>query len=63
MDSGVHVVHAYGAVNSCLAISGVCSRQREEMERAVQNLGGAYTDDQINRLAQRHFDNIQVTSV
>ena len=30
------------------------------MEEAVKNLGKKYTDDQINTLAQRHFDNSQV---
>ena len=35
-------------------------RQQEEMQHAVQNLGNTYTDDQINQLAQRHFENSQV---
>ncbi|KAL5018621.1 hypothetical protein ScPMuIL_004343 [Solemya velum] len=34
--------------------------QRKEMETAVQNVGVMYTDDQINQLAQRHFENTQL---
>lgn len=37
------------------------TRQQEEMQHAVQNLGKTYTDDQINQLAQRHFESSQVT--
>ena len=32
------------------------------MEDAVKNLGVTYTDDQVNQLAQRHFENTQVYS-
>lgn len=35
-------------------------RQQEEMQEAVRNAGTGYTDDQINRLAQQHFDNSQM---
>lgn len=35
-------------------------RQQEEMQEAVRNAGTGYTDDQINQLAQRHFDNSQM---
>ncbi|XP_053380713.1 protein C12orf4 homolog [Mercenaria mercenaria] len=35
-------------------------RQQEEMQEAVRNVGTSYTDDQINRLAQRNFDNSQM---
>ena len=38
-------------------------RQAEEMEQAVQNVGKTYTDDQINMLAQRHFENSQVRNL
>ena len=41
-------------------MSKLCIRQAEEMEEAVKNLGGAFTDEQINLLAQRHFENTQV---
>ncbi|XP_064617462.1 protein C12orf4 homolog [Liolophura sinensis] len=37
-------------------------RQSVEMEEAVQSVGSTYTDDQINQLAQRHFDNTQLIS-
>ena len=30
------------------------------MELAVQRLGITYTDEQINQLAQRHFENMEV---
>ena len=30
------------------------------METAVQSLGVSYTDEQVNQLAQRHFENTQV---
>ena len=30
------------------------------MQNAVRNLGTTYTDDQINQLAQLHFENSQV---
>lgn len=30
------------------------------MEEAVKRLGETYTDEQINLLAQRHFENTQV---
>ena len=30
------------------------------MEQAIQNLGITYTDEQINQMAQRHFENTQV---
>lgn len=30
------------------------------MEEAVRNVGNTYTDDEINQLAQRHFENAQV---
>ena len=30
------------------------------MEEAVKNLGVTYSDDQVNQLAQRHFENTQV---
>lgn len=36
------------------------SRQREEMEHAVKNVGTKYSDEQINQLAQRHFENTQL---
>ncbi|KAL3877610.1 hypothetical protein ACJMK2_035304 [Sinanodonta woodiana] len=35
-------------------------RQREEMESAVQKVGIKYTDEEINRMAQQHFDNMQL---
>ncbi|KAI0225809.1 hypothetical protein LSAT2_023442 [Lamellibrachia satsuma] len=35
-------------------------RQRVEMEDAVHNLGVTHTDEQINQLAQRHFDSMQL---
>lgn len=35
-------------------------RQQEEMQEAVKNAGIAYTDEQINQLAQRHLDNSQM---
>ncbi|KAK3090690.1 hypothetical protein FSP39_013761 [Pinctada imbricata] len=35
-------------------------RQREEMEEAVRNVGKTYRDDEINLLAQRHFENSQL---
>ena len=31
------------------------------MEDAVQKLGLSYTDEQVNQLAQRHFENTQVS--
>ena len=37
-------------------------RQSRDMEDAVKNLGVTYTDDQVNQLAQRHFENTQVYS-
>lgn len=30
------------------------------MDEAIENAGITYTDDQINQLAQRHFENTQV---
>lgn len=30
------------------------------MDSAIQKAGISYTDEQINQLAQRHFENIQV---
>ena len=41
-------------------MSSLSCRQRKEMEEAVTNLGITYTDEQINTLAQRHFENNQV---
>ena len=35
-------------------------RQCLEMEGAVHNLGVTHTDEQINQLAQRHFEKMQV---
>lgn len=35
-------------------------RQRIDMEEAVRNVGNTYTDDEINQLAQRHFENAQL---
>ncbi|ELU15738.1 hypothetical protein CAPTEDRAFT_117173 [Capitella teleta] len=35
-------------------------RQESEMEEAVKRLGETYTDEQINLLAQRHFENTQM---
>lgn len=37
-------------------------KQRKEMESALQNAGTLYTDEQINQLAQRHFENTQVVN-
>lgn len=41
-------------------LSHLDERQQEEMQLAVQNLGTTYTDDQINQLAQRHFESSQM---
>ncbi|KAK6170121.1 hypothetical protein SNE40_018593 [Patella caerulea] len=38
------------------------SKQHEEMEEALANVGTKYTDEDINQLAQRHFDNTQLIS-
>lgn len=35
-------------------------RQQEEMQEAVRNVGTSYTDEQINQLAQQHFENSQM---
>ena len=40
----------------------VMYRQSREMEEAVKNLGITYIDDQVNQLAQRHFENTQVNT-
>ena len=37
-----------------------CYRQLGEMENALRHAGGLYSDDDINRLAQRQFDKMQV---
>lgn len=34
--------------------------QQEEMQEAVKNVGTSYTDEQINQLAQRHFEHSQM---
>ncbi|KAH3860533.1 hypothetical protein DPMN_023434 [Dreissena polymorpha] len=34
--------------------------QREDMEKAVKSLGVSYTDEQINQLAQQHFESTQM---
>lgn len=41
-------------------LSHLDERQQEEMQNAVRNLGTTYTDDQINQLAQLHFENSQM---
>lgn len=41
-------------------LSHLEERQRSEMEQAVQSLGVSYTDEQVNQLAQRHFENTQL---
>ena len=43
----------------CLSMY-VCTRQQEEMAQAVQSVGTSYTDDQINVLTQRHFENAEM---
>ncbi|XP_076459255.1 FERRY endosomal RAB5 effector complex subunit 3-like [Babylonia areolata] len=35
-------------------------KHQQEMEQALQHVGEAYGDDDINTLAQRHFDNMQL---
>lgn len=37
-------------------------KQRKEMESALQNAGTLYSDENINQLAQRHFENTQVVN-
>ncbi|XP_041363470.1 protein C12orf4 homolog [Gigantopelta aegis] len=36
--------------------------QRGDMEEALKNVGSSYTDENINQLAQRHFDSNQLIS-
>ena len=35
-------------------------RQRKEMDSALANMGSMYTDEDINALAQRQFEDSQV---
>ncbi|XP_070572416.1 LOW QUALITY PROTEIN: FERRY endosomal RAB5 effector complex subunit 3-like [Ptychodera flava] len=43
-----------------LALDHLQKRQGDEMESAVQAVGLTYTDDQVNLLAARHFEDIQM---
>ncbi|XP_077995814.1 ferry endosomal RAB5 effector complex subunit 3-like [Glandiceps talaboti] len=46
-----------------LALGKLQKRQGDEMEQAVQGLGISYTDDQVNQLAARHFEDTQMLEV
>ena len=43
----------------CVCVMCMC-RHQSEMEEALLHVGESYRDDDINTLAQRHFDNMQV---
>ena len=49
----VHVVHNDSHLVNC--------SQSDEMDKAVQSLGITYSDENVNQLAQRHFENTQVS--
>jgi len=50
-----------------ILMSDICDdvtcRQQLEMESAVSNVGSSFTDDQVNELTLRHFENLQVYSL
>ena len=61
MEAAVSNVGSY-CMSSYLML---CERVRQqlEMEAAVSNVGSRFTDDHVNELTLRHFENLQVSTV
>jgi len=58
-DELIETVHVLYSRLISLCVIAECSQQLE-METAVNNVGSTFTDDHINELTLRHFENLQV---
>ena len=48
-------------IDMCNDVCDACGdRQQLEMESAVNSVGSAFTDDQVNELTLAHFEHLQV---
>ncbi|XP_077863644.1 FERRY endosomal RAB5 effector complex subunit 3-like [Saccoglossus kowalevskii] len=66
LDTLLNLDHSYAAAveeiitHRDMDLTKLQKRQREKMEDAVKRLGTTYTDEQVNLLAAKHFEDTQV---